>query len=149
MLTAMSKDPTIQWDFHPYAQLVAALLPRTAGLTICEPDGEVRWTSEEYLAPAFAPLIRKSAATAERSSEPGELVLLGRNEPLHVFWLRDDSGVVVALFAISWRAGEGESRTVAYVHSMLKPVLETLHRELMLRARLTGSTAASAQHEAD
>src|SRR5689334_7192411 len=142
MLTAMSKDPTNQWDFHPYAQLVAALLPRTAGLTICEPDGEVRWTSEEYLAPAFAPLIRKSAAAAAQSGEPGELAMLGKNEPVHVFWLRDDAGALAALFAISWRAGEGESRTVAYVHSMLKPVLETLRRELMLRARLRGSAAA-------
>jgi diguanylate cyclase (GGDEF)-like protein len=149
MLATMSKDPTFQWDFHPYAQLVAALLPRTAGLTICEPDGEVRWTSEEYLAPAFGPLIRKSAVTAQRSAEAGELASLGKNEPLHVFWLRDDLGTLTALFAISWRAGEGESRTVAYVHSMLKPVLETLRRELVLRTHLKRSSSAAAQHDAD
>ncbi len=145
----MSKEPAIQWDFHPYAQLVAALLPRAAGVTICEPDGEVRWTSEDYITPAFAPLIRKSAAASRESSEAGELTQLGKNEPVHVFWLRDDVGSLTALFAISWRAAEGESRSLTYVHAMLKPVLETLRRELALRARVDQLRAPAPPSDTD
>ncbi len=120
----MSKDATIHWDFQPYAQLVAALLPRAAGVTIFEPDGEVRWTSEDYISPAFPALIRKSAAAALQGEEPGELTQLGKNEPIHVFWLRDDLGTLTALFTISWRGVEGEPRSLTYVLAMLRPVLE-------------------------
>jgi diguanylate cyclase (GGDEF)-like protein len=136
MLRPMSKESTLPCDFSPYAQLVAALLPRAGGLTIFEPDGEVRWTSEDFIAPAYPALARKSAVAAQRSEEPGELTQLGADEPVHLFWLRDDAGALSALFAISWRGGEGVSRSFQYVHSMLKPVLEIMRNELALRARV-------------
>ena len=139
----MTPDSAIQADFRPYAQLVAALLPRAAGLTIFEPDGEVRWTSEDFISPTFAPLIRKSAANAAASNAAGELSQLAGSEPVHVFWLRDDAGELTALFAISWRSGESASRSFSYVHAMLKPVLETLRRELILRARAEQSPASA------
>jgi len=146
----MSKDPLSHWDFQPYAQLVAALLPRAAGVTLFAPDGETRWTSEDFITPAHAPLIRKSAAAAAQSEEPGELLQLG-GEPLHVFWLRDELGGVGALLAISWRLAEAGSRGLPYVHAMLKPVLEILRRELNLNARLARPASASdaAGDEAD
>lgn len=140
MLRPMSKEPTLPRDFSPYAQLVAALLPRAGGLTIFEPDGEVRWTSEDSIAPALPALIRASAATAQGNEGAGELAQLGGNEPVHVFWLRADEGMLVALLAISWR-GEGASRSFQYVHSMLKPVLEIIRNELALRARIDRNLA--------
>ncbi len=135
MLPIMAKESASHWDFHPYAQLVAALLPRAGGLTIFEPDGDVRWTSEEFIAPTMAPLIRKSATTAAQSDEAGELAQASASEPVYLFWLRNDIGVLTALFAVSWRGGEVAARSFAYAHAMLKPVLETLRRELILRAR--------------
>jgi diguanylate cyclase (GGDEF)-like protein len=142
----MSKDATIPWDFQPYAQLVAALLPRAAGVTIFEPDGEVRWTSEDYISPALPALIRKSAVAALHGEEPGELTQLGRNEPVHVFWLRDDLGALTALFAISWRGVDGEPRSLTYVFAMLKPVLELLRREIEMRIR-QARTPTLPQHD--
>ncbi|MGA8049436.1 MAG: EAL domain-containing protein, partial [Burkholderiales bacterium] len=142
MLSTMSTDSALQADFRPYAQLVAALQPRAAGLTIFEPDGEVRWTSEDFISPDFAPLIRKSAANAAGSDAAGELAKLGGSDPVHVFWLRDDDGELTALFAISWRGSEAPARSFSYVQAMLRPALEILRRELVLRARVAQSTAS-------
>jgi diguanylate cyclase (GGDEF)-like protein len=143
----MSTEASIPWDFQPYAQLVAALLPRAAGVSIFEPDGEVRWTSEDYISPAFPTLIRKSAAASLHGDEPGELTQLGKNEPVHVFWLRDELGALTALFTISWRGVEGEPRSLTYVLAMLKPVLEVLRRELSMRARLARAPLSAQQDD--
>ncbi len=139
----MPTDPATQADFRPYAQLVAALLPRAAGITIFDPDGEVRWTSEDFISPDLAPLIRKSAQRGERSDTAGEQVQLTGRDPVHVFWLRDDAETLTTLFAVGWRSGESASRSFSYVHAMLRPVLEILRRELLLRAHVEQSPAAS------
>jgi len=138
----MSKVLPSHWDFQPYAQLVAALLPRASGLTIFDPDGEVRWTGEESISPAHAPLVRKSVIAAASDAGPGEVAQLDDDEQVHVFWLRDDAGLLVALVAISWRGGERVSRGFPYVHAILRPVLEIMRRELLLRARLERPAAA-------
>jgi hypothetical protein len=75
----MSKDAAKDWDFTPYAQLVAALLPRAGGLSIFEPDGQLRWTSQETVAPVFEQLIQKSVAVARTTTEAGERTLAGRD----------------------------------------------------------------------
>jgi diguanylate cyclase (GGDEF)-like protein len=146
----MSKEATTACDFAPYAQLVAALLPRASGLTIFEPGGEMRWTSaEESISHQFPALVAASAVAARTSSEPGERVLLGRDEPAYLFWLRDDGGNVIAIAALTWRGAETDSRTFSYAAAMLRPVLETLRRELALRAQLAGKPAAPVQAESD
>lgn len=152
MLPAMPLSPDASWDFSPYAQLVAALLPRAAGLTIFETDGDVRWTSEESVAPTLPALIGKSAARAHESADPGERLQLHDGEPVYVFWLRDDAGALTALFSVGWRSSEAEPRTFAYVHAMLRPVLECLRRELLLRAAVrggAGQASAPQDHEVD
>jgi diguanylate cyclase (GGDEF)-like protein len=147
----MSTDATApHCDFSPYAQLVAALLPRASGLTIFDPNGGLRWTSaEESLSDRFAALVTSSAITALTSQEPGERVLLGRDEPAYLFWLRDDNGGVLAVAALTLRGPETDSRTYAYAHAMLRPVLETLRRELVLRARLARVPAPMPAVESD
>lgn len=125
-----------QCDCSPYAQLVSALLPRVAGITVFAPDGATRWTSEEALSPALEQRIVQSAQAAGRSSEPGERVLLDGDEPAYLFWLRDDRGRLLAVLALTWRSPDSDIRGFSYAHAMLKPVLEALRRELSLRARL-------------
>ncbi|MET0281175.1 MAG: EAL domain-containing protein [Steroidobacteraceae bacterium] len=145
----MSRDATLHCDFSPYAQLVAALLPRATGLTIFEPDGELRWTStEESVSQEFPKLVAASVITAHTSSEAGERVLLGRDEPAYLYWLRDDAGTVIAVLALTWRGAESDARGFSYAHAMLRPVLETLRRELVLRARLA-QLPAPPQSEVD
>jgi hypothetical protein len=115
-------------DFSPYAQLVAALLPRAGGISLFEPGGELRWTSEDTIGPGANNVVRKSAVVAETSDEAGERTQSAQGEPLYLFWLRDDARAVVAVFSVSWKSGESEPRTFAYVHAMLRPVLECTFR---------------------
>ena len=136
--------PAKDCDFSPYAQLVAALLPRAGGVSLFDPVGELRWTSEDAIGPGASKLVRASAASAEASDEAGERTQSGEGAPLYLFWLRNESRAVVAVFAVSWKSGESEPRTFAYVHAMLRPVLECLRRELMLRARSSDAASAAA-----
>ncbi len=134
-------------DFSPYAQLVAALLPRATGITVFEPDGEVRWTSEDSVGPTKRKLAVTAAAAAQDSTEAGERVLTRQRDPLYLFWLRAESGTLIGIFSVSWRSGESEQRTFAYVHAMLKPVLECLRREVVLRARSSGAPSAAIEQD--
>jgi len=135
-------------DFSPYAQLVAALLPRAAGISLFEPGGELRWTSEDAIGPGAGSAVRASADKAGASNDAGERTQLLQDEPLYLFWLRDDARTLMAVLAVSWKTGEAEPRTFAYVHAMLRPLLECLRRELLLRAR-AGDMAASAASDQD
>ena len=45
-------------DYAAYAQLVSSLLPRAQGMTLFEPDGEVRWTSQTSVEPALPQLMQ-------------------------------------------------------------------------------------------
>jgi diguanylate cyclase (GGDEF)-like protein len=137
----------MECDFSPYAQLVAALLPRAAGITVFEPNGELRWTSEESIGPAALKLVQASAAAAALSAEAGERVQTAQRDPLYLFWLRDEAKALTGILSVSWRSGESEQRTFAYVHAMLKPVLECLRRELALRAQSGHNTTANSSEQ--
>jgi diguanylate cyclase (GGDEF)-like protein len=132
-------SPAKECNFSPYAQLVAALLPRASGMSLFAPTGELRWTNEEAIGPAAARLALASAAKAAESSEAGERCATSEGHPLYLFWLRDEAQRLTAVFAVSWRAAEADPKSFTYVHAMLRPVLECLCRELSLRAQLGGA----------
>ncbi len=135
-------------DFTPYGQLVAALLPRAAGLSIFEPDGELRWTCDEAVDPELPQRIARAAAMAGRDGQPGERVQLAANQPAYLFWLRDETLQLTAVLCVRWRVAENEPRTFSYVHAMLRPVIECLCRELHLHARLAARGAAPTGQDA-
>ncbi|MFO7326526.1 MAG: hypothetical protein DIU62_012510, partial [Pseudomonadota bacterium] len=125
-------------DFTPYGQLVAALLPRAAGLSIFDADGELRWTSDETVDPQLPELVGRAAALAVLNNEPGERAQLRTDEPVYLFWLRDAQRKIIAVLCVRWRTSESDPRTFSYVYGMLRPVIECLHRELSLQAKLAG-----------
>ncbi|MGC4027265.1 MAG: EAL domain-containing protein [Steroidobacteraceae bacterium] len=137
-MTAEQTAGSTQWaDMEPYAQLVGALLPRAAGISLFDAGGEIRWTSEESVDAALPSLVRLSvAAAASRSSEAGERVMLGDGAPVHLFWLRNEQRDMFCIVAITWRGGDGDQRSFAFVHGLLRPLLEVLRRELLARARV-------------
>src|SRR6185369_9640750 len=96
----------------------------------------IRWTSEQSVSAALPSLVAKALAAAENRAEPGVCVQLTDNEPAYLFWLHDRSNAIRAVMAVAWRAGEREQRTFKYVHSMLRPVLDCLSRELLLQETL-------------
>src|SRR5690606_28659340 len=108
-----------------------------------DPDGELRWTSDETVPPQLPTLVARAAALAVMNEEPGERLQLRSDEPVYVFWLRDAERRPVAAIAIRWRTAETDPRAFSYVHAMLRPVLECLRRELDLRARLQAGGGAA------
>src|SRR5690606_7025093 len=119
-------------------------LPRAAGLSIMNADGELRWTSEEAVPPQLPQLVAQAATLAALNGESGERVQLGTHEPVYLFWLRDERGRPATVLSVRWRTAESDPRTFTYVHAMLRPVIDCLKRELMLRTQLEGGAAAQA-----
>ena len=136
----MSKQADLWKDYAAYAQLVSSLLPRAQGITLFEPNGEVRWTSQTSVEPSL-PKLMLDALAADSSGE-GARVQLGHNEPAYLFWMRDANERLCAVLAVAWKAGENDQRTFNYVNSMLRPVLLCLQRELKLQMLLETQTAA-------
>lgn len=142
--------PATECDYSPYAQLVAALLPRSGGVTLFAPNGELRWTSEEAIGSAAAKVIAASASRSLGNTDAGECAENAQREPLYLFWLRNEAGALISILSVSWRSGERDQRTFSYVHAMLRPVLECLRRELALRAQAQESAAPAApDHDGD
>lgn len=140
---AAMSSPAKECDFAPYSQLVAALLPRASGMSLFTPTGELRWTNEEAIGPAASKRVLSSVVAAAGSSEAGERGETSEGYPLYLFWLRDDAQQLMALFAVSWRTAEADPKSFSYVHAMLRPVLECLRRELLLRAQLDSASHAA------
>jgi len=137
-------------DYAPYAQLVGALLPRATGITVFETSGDVRWTSEEHVAPALPQLVKQALTAAEGIPAAGLRVQVTSSEPAYLFWLHDAADEISAVLSVGWRSGETEQRTFAFVHSMVRPVLDCLRRELALQDLLEGgSSDASSGEERD
>ena len=61
----------INWsNLEPYAQLIGALLPRAAGVSVFDSGGEVCWTSDPSVNPELPQLVTLSvAASAAQSDE--------------------------------------------------------------------------------
>lgn len=137
-------------DYAPYAQLIGALLPRAAGITVFETNGDVRWTSEEQVPPVLPPLVKQTLGSPEGAALAGVRVQISATEPAYLFWLHDAGEAISAVLAIGWRSGESEQRSFAFVHSMVRPVLECLRRELALQDLLAqGGNESSDERDSD
>ena len=122
------------WDsLEPYAQLFRALLPRAANIAVFNGAGLMRWSSDATMGPdlrsrldALLPVARNPA------TGDGTLEMLG-GQPCYLFWIRGDDGVLLAVVAVTARPTptESEPRAFSFAHSLLRPALECLRRELL------------------
>ena len=131
--------PESPWAaLDPYAKLVTALLPRASGMAAFDTRGELRWTSEDAISADLPPIIGKSLQPCPGTApaKPANAFFRRTAAPLYLFWLRDDAGELVSVLAILWRTGEAEPRAFSLVHSLVKPALEVLRRELLSRASI-------------
>jgi diguanylate cyclase (GGDEF)-like protein len=132
---ARAPDP---WSrLEPYAQLLAALVPRASGVELFDPGARLRWSAGSDSSTDLAPLIEASLGRAVlRDDEPGELLLMSGGVPAYVFWLRTDAAELVAALVIVWREPEQQPRTFTLLHSLVRPALECLRRELLSRVSI-------------
>jgi diguanylate cyclase (GGDEF)-like protein len=140
-------------ELESYTHLLRALLPRLTGVSIFNAAGELYWSSELALDNTLMRLVAESMRAACNS--PGAAgVQLTEGEPLYVFWLWRTSGTApVAPFAavlVRCKPGtQSELRTLAFVHSLVRPALDILARELQNREQILNLNGSLAEQDQD
>ncbi len=154
----MSKSPpglpTSPWSsLEPYTQLLRALLPRMNSLSVLGPDGQMHWSSEKSVPPELGAVAADAVRNAREPGVAGVARTIG-GEPLYLFWLSSDDPAADALplvvVAIGFRhTSDGEQRTFAFVHGMVRPALECLRRELLARHEILNLHNSLAEQDDD
>ena len=125
--------PSSQFDFGPYAQILKTLLPRSRGIYLYAPDGDLVWSADgadcHDLRPAIEELIE---AAKQGTSTASGLRRMLDEAPAYCFLLRDDLGAVLGLTAVVCRAvtRDGEVPTFESVERTLAPLLSLTRRDL-------------------
>jgi diguanylate cyclase (GGDEF)-like protein len=140
-LPGQTEERSNPWgSLEPYAQLVRSLLPRCESVAVFDTQGKLRWSDDTTTGPDLINLVDDTlyAARTEKQSS-GQVRVLGK-QPIYVCWLRDDATELLAIVAILCRANasEGEARAFSLIHSLLRPALECLRRDLLARAAING-----------
>jgi diguanylate cyclase (GGDEF)-like protein len=127
-------------SFEPYVQLVRSLLPRASSVSLFDANANLRWSSETTTGPDFHGLVEDAVDSCGRSPQgPGLMRLLDGNVPVYLCWVRDDAEQLIGVVAVVCRQTndpEAESRGFTFAHSLLRPVLECLRRDLLSRAAI-------------
>ncbi len=139
-------------ELESYTQLMRALLPRMTGVSIFNQSGELYWTSEMAVDEALRHLVVESMrAVRDEPGAPGVWITDG--EPHYIFWLwrpTGERGLPFAALVVRCKAGpESENRTLSFVHSLLRPALDILSRELLNREQILNLSGALAEHDQD
>jgi diguanylate cyclase (GGDEF)-like protein len=131
------KPPDPWGGFDPYAQLCRTLLPRTQGVSMFDAKGAPRWSSDAAPGPELQTIVAGALAHAGSAGESvGDLHLLSEGVPAYVFWIRDLSQrLLAALVVVCSSAGEGgvDAHSFSLAHTLLRPALECLRREMQAR----------------
>jgi diguanylate cyclase (GGDEF)-like protein len=134
-------------SFEPYAQLLRSLLPRATNIAVFDSAGELAWSSDTT-GPDLMRVVFDALETARTGPAAlGQLSTLAGDIPVYLCWLRDDDGVLIALVAIVCRGTNGGAAAAefGFVHSLVRPALECLRRDLVARSSIqTLSTRVSA-----
>jgi diguanylate cyclase (GGDEF)-like protein len=152
---ASELNPATPWSsLEPYSQLLRALLPRMNSLSVFDPRGQMRWSSEGSVPPDISTVIVDALKDPARDKmAPGVLRTAG-NEPIYLFWLMGDEvttdGLPFVVVAIGFRPhGESDQRTFAFVHGLVRPALECLRRELLARLEILNLHSSLAEQDND
>ncbi|HEY6457935.1 MAG TPA: bifunctional diguanylate cyclase/phosphodiesterase [Steroidobacteraceae bacterium] len=109
------------------------MMPRAATIAVYNAAGRMRWSNDSTMGPDLTSRVDAMLPVAhDRSSGDGTLELLGE-QPAYLFWIRADSGALLAVVAVLTRPApnETEPRGFSFTHSLLRPALECLRRELL------------------
>src|SRR5579863_4604969 len=146
--------PSSPWSsLEPYTQLLRALLPRMNSLSVLDPQGTMHWSSEMSVPPELSTLVAEAVKNAREPGSAGVARSIA-GEPFYLFWLNSDDPAADALplvvVAIGFRqTAEGEQRSFAFVHGMVKPALECLRRELLARHEILNLHNSLAEQDDD
>jgi diguanylate cyclase (GGDEF)-like protein len=153
MTGPISKDGNNEgWGWlEPFSQLFRAMMPRAATIAVYNAAGRLRWSNDSTMGPDLTSRVDAMLPVAhDRSSGDGALELLGE-QPAYLFWIRADDGALLAVVAVLTRAApnETEARGFSFTHSLLRPALECLRRELLAVHTIEGLKASIGELDED
>lgn len=124
---------------EPYAQIIRSLLPRTATVAFFDPQGKLQWASDSTLPPELPGIVDDTLYSARTEMlATGLLRMLDGAQPVYLCWVRSDDGQLLCILAIACRpcGAQSDPQPFAFVHSMIRPLLECLRRDLLARAAI-------------
>ncbi len=136
---------------EPFAQLFRAMLPRAANFAVFNASGYLRWCSDATLGPDLVTRVAARLSVArDPASGDGALELLGE-QPAYLFWLRRDDNTLLAVVAVLTRpaANETEAPAFSFAHSLLRPALVCLRRELLAAHTIEELTLSMSEMDED
>lgn len=126
---------TFSTSLDPYGQLVRVLMPRASQVAIYDRLSTPLWLSNAHdgadllhLVEESLNSVRYSSAGADQESRHG-FSRSWDGDTAYVFILREGTTLLGAL-AVSCQDGSSGARSFAFVHGLLRPVLQVLAREL-------------------
>ena len=122
-------------SLEPYGQLVKMLMPRALSVDVFDADGTRRWSSSDVHNGDLLPIVNE-ALHGSGGTEEGSFRQLPDGTPIYLFRLCDDSNELVAVVSVSARNDTHDIRPWSFVHSLLRPALEILQRELSAAANI-------------
>ncbi|HEX3835840.1 MAG TPA: bifunctional diguanylate cyclase/phosphodiesterase [Steroidobacteraceae bacterium] len=153
MTGPLSKDASnAVWGWlEPFSQLFRAMMPRAATIAVYNAAGRMRWSNDSTMGPDLTSRVDAMLPVAhDRGSGDGTLELLGE-QPAYLFWLRAEDGTLLAVVAVLTRPApnETEPRGFSFTHSLLRPALECLRRELLAMHTIDGLKSSIGELDGD
>jgi diguanylate cyclase (GGDEF)-like protein len=132
------------WD--SYAHLLARLSPRISHILFADPAGLLWWSSDPENASRvqYAVSLLLTPPGARQKEIDGVRETEDSAESRYGFRIRGALGELLGLVVVALPLPEARL-DLAAVHSMIKPALDCLQRELTARAAATGETAGGWQ----
>ncbi len=153
MAASASKEGSNEaWDsLEPFAQLFRAMMPRAATIAVFNAAGRMRWSSDATIGPDLSSRVDAMLPVARNpTSGEGTLEMLG-GQPSYLFWIRGERQALLAVVAVLTRAApnENEPRAFSFAHSLLRPALECMRRELLTMHTIEDLKAAVGELDED
>jgi diguanylate cyclase (GGDEF)-like protein len=129
----LNPDSSVEFDhLESYALLLRQLMPRTDCIALFDALSQLRWGSEGTIGQDLQQIVERSSKEMQTDGAvPGTLVASEAQSPAYLFWLHDGAGEFLGTVAVTTRAaGDGSHQPFGLVHSLLRPVLEILRRDL-------------------
>jgi diguanylate cyclase (GGDEF)-like protein len=141
-MLSVSLPPVATAPLDPHAQLLRMLMPRVRHLAMFGPGGSQLWTGDAM----DPPEMRDAAIEVMSTQGGGKRVAFGidgstrnvEDATLYIFCLRDEAAVPLASVVL-FVPVTGEVRPFSLVLGLVRPALEVLQRELLLRAALAAA----------
>ena len=160
IVDAAKSPATLKKQLEPYAQLIKMLLPRAIGIDIFDASGTPCWSTNEVSTGELSSLVAQARQSAPSGSE-GFASQIDEGTVVYVFLVREETpeqapqaeaastGEVIAILAVTCMVERQSPRAWSFVHSLLRPALECLQREINAQENILELSRSLATRDKD